>query len=117
MTAPGRVFLGDSLELLRSLPDASVDLVYVDPPFNTGSTRSLAPLRVRASENGTRVGFGGRRYEVVTGPRQEYADAFDDYLAFLEPRLAETHRVLAPHGNLYVHLDYRAWAPELDENF
>jgi hypothetical protein len=39
--------------------------------------------------------------------KKRFADLFDDYLAFLEPRLVEAHRVLAPHGCLYVHLDYR----------
>jgi hypothetical protein len=49
----------------------------------------------------------GHRYESIVVGKKRFADLFDDYLAFLEPRLVEAHRVLAPHGCLYVHLDYR----------
>ncbi len=59
------------------------------------------------SEDGDRVGFGGRRYETVKVGTKAFADAFDDYLAFLEPRLAEARRVLSPTGSLYLHVDYR----------
>ena len=107
MSAPGRVLHGESLDVLASLPEGSVDLIYVDPPFNTGRTRSHARIQVQASRDGTRTGFGGRRYAVTRGVTRSYADAFDDYSAWLEPRLAEAHRVLARHGSLYLHLDYR----------
>jgi site-specific DNA-methyltransferase (adenine-specific) len=107
VTAPGQVVLGDSLDVLATLPGASVDLVYVDPPFNTGSARRHARLSVRASPGGTRTGFAGRRYEVDQGPVTSYPDAFDDFTGWLEPRMAEARRVLRPTGSLYVHLDQR----------
>ena len=100
---------GENLTVLESLPDESFSLVYLDPPFNTGrdqvrrTTRSV-PV---AHGEGDRVGFAGRSYETVMGSLRRYEDSFADYLGFLEPRLAHARRVLANHGTLYVHLDYR----------
>ncbi|HEV3000795.1 MAG TPA: site-specific DNA-methyltransferase [Solirubrobacteraceae bacterium] len=73
--------LGDNLDVLPRLPGGAFDLISIDPPFNTGRAQ------VR----------GGRRYE----------DAYDDYPAFLRPRLEQARRLLAVHGTLYVHLDPR----------
>ncbi|HEY8740928.1 MAG TPA: site-specific DNA-methyltransferase [Candidatus Dormibacteraeota bacterium] len=89
------------------MPAASVDLIYVDPPFNTGVARRHARVKTTASADGTRTGFAGRRYAVTTGPSRSFADAFDDYTGWLEPRMIEAHRVLAADGSIYVHLDYR----------
>lgn len=102
-----RIHLGDNLEVLRALPDASVDLVYADPPFNTGRRREHTRIRTVRAEDGDRTGFQGRRYATVRGETRWFADCFDDYLGFLEPRLIEIRRVLAPHGSLYLHLDWR----------
>ncbi|HVH46653.1 MAG TPA: site-specific DNA-methyltransferase [Labilithrix sp.] len=105
---PNRVVHGECLDVLRSLPDASVDLIYVDPPFNTGRVQRRERLRTVRDDAGDRTGFSGRRYrtERLTTDRG-FADTFDDYLAFLEPRLREAHRVLAVSGSLYFHIDYR----------
>jgi site-specific DNA-methyltransferase (adenine-specific) len=90
------------------LADRSVDLIYVDPPFNTGGKRTLQRLRtIRDEQNGDRVGFQGRRYRTLRLGASTYLDVFDDYLEFLEPRLCEFRRVLKLTGSLYVHLDYR----------
>ena len=59
------------------------------------------------AEDGDRVGFQGHRYHTTRLGTREYSDLFDDYLAFLEPRLREAHRVLAPNGTLYFHIDCR----------
>ena len=75
------VLEGDNLALLPELPSGAFDLVYIDPPFNTG--------RVRALRGGS------------------YPDTFDDLPAFLRPRLEHARRLLADHGTLYVHLDPR----------
>ena len=104
---PGEIHLGDNLEVLRGLESESVDLIYIDPPFNTGREQSYTRIRTVQSETGDRMGFGGRRYETQEIGRRAFQDAFDDYLAFLEPRLVEAHRVLAPWGSLYFHIDYR----------
>ncbi len=103
----GRIYFGDNLQVLKTLPSESVDLIYIDPPFNTGKEQRYTTLRTVRSETGDRVGFGGRRYQTLTLGSRSFVDIFDDYLAFLEPRLQEAYRVLAPHGSLYFHIDYR----------
>ncbi|MCC6625792.1 MAG: site-specific DNA-methyltransferase [Chloroflexi bacterium] len=109
MPAANQIVLADNLAVLRRLPPGSVDLIYIDPPFNTGHPREHRSLSVVHDEaGGDRTGFGGRRYRSLPSPATAaYDDAYDDYLAFLEPRLVEAHRVLTPTGALYVHLDYR----------
>ena len=103
----GKIYRADNIDVLRTLPSESVDLIYIDPPFNTGKVQERTQLKTVRSENGDRVGFQGHRYESIVVGKKRFADLFDDYLAFLEPRLVEAHRILAPHGCLYVHLDYR----------
>jgi site-specific DNA-methyltransferase (adenine-specific) len=75
-----RVFRGDNLELMRSLPPGCCDLVYVDPPFWLES-------RSRRAASGAGLAA---------------------YLQFLEPRLEQMHRLLAETGSFYCHLDWRA---------
>jgi site-specific DNA-methyltransferase (adenine-specific) len=99
------VQFGDNLELLRAIPDGSVPLIYIDPPFNTGQARVQHRRRMERAEDGDRTGFGGERYRTTILGRAAYDDAFADYLAFLEPRLREGYRVLAPTGSFYLHLD------------
>ncbi len=101
------IYFAENLEVLRSLPAASVDLIYIDPPFNTGKVQQRTQLRTVRSDDGDRVGFQGRRYESIVVGRKRFSDLFDDYLAFLESRLLEAYRVLAPHGSFYFHVDYR----------
>lgn len=103
----GTVVLGDNLPLLRSLPDGLATLIYVDPPFNTGRRQERTRLRVERDQAGERLGFGGHSYRATPLAHHAFADAFDDYLGFLAPRLEEARRVLAARGTLYVHLDYR----------
>jgi site-specific DNA-methyltransferase (adenine-specific) len=102
-----QIRLGDNLPLLRELEDGCVQMAYADPPFNTGRTQTRRTLATVAAVEGDRTGFGGRRYASELLERSSYRDAFDDYLGFLEPRLAEIQRVLHPTGTLYLHLDYR----------
>ena len=105
----GVVHCADGVAVARTLEDESVDLVYLDPPFNTGRRQTREQLRTRRAGDGEgdRTGFGGRRYETERLGSRSYEDARDDYLGFLEPFLVETQRVLAPSGSLYLHLDYR----------
>jgi site-specific DNA-methyltransferase (adenine-specific) len=104
---PAVILHGDNLPLLRELESGSVQMVYADPPFNTGRTQARKTLATVASTDGDRTGFGGRRYATRLLRESSYHDSFDDYLGFLEPRLQEIRRVLAPEGTLYLHLDYR----------
>lgn len=97
---------GDNLTALPTLPDDAFDVVYMDPPFNTGRKQKRRTVVSERSETGT-PGFKGRRYESRLLQALAYDDAFEDYLGFLEPRLTEVRRVLAPHGTLYFHIDYR----------
>src|SRR3990172_4330334 len=86
------IYCGDNLEVLpKYIPDESIDLIYIDPPFNTS-----------------------RNYEVFWGEAQErraFADRFGDVMTYLEwmrPRLKELHRVLKPTGSFYYHCDWHA---------
>lgn len=105
--AQGKVVVADNLAVLRRLPDECIDLIYVDPPFNTGTRQTLRRVRTVADEQGDRTGFQGKRYRTVKLGTQSYLDVHDDYLDFLEPRLVEMQRVLKHTGSLYFHIDYR----------
>ena len=113
-TSPSRVIHANNLEVLPILPDAAFTLIYLDPPFNTGrsqkrqSTTSVRSVATDGSHAvGTITGFKGQRYERIKGDLLGYDDQFEDYWAFLEPRLIEAWRLLADDGTLYLHLDYR----------
>lgn len=102
-----KIILSDNLPVLRRMKPATVDLIYIDPPFNTGKTQGRTRIKTVRAEDGDRTGFQGRRYSTVRVGTKSFRDSFDDYLDFLEPRLAEAYRVLAPNGSLYFHIDYR----------
>jgi site-specific DNA-methyltransferase (adenine-specific) len=104
---PSRIYFGDNLPILQSLPSESVDLVYIDPPFNTGKTQARTQIKTESNENGDRKGFKGRQYQTIKLGSKAYTDFFDDFLGFLEPRLLEAYRLLKPGGSLYFHIDYR----------
>jgi site-specific DNA-methyltransferase (adenine-specific) len=98
---------GDNLPAMVRLPPGAFDLIYMDPPFNTGRAQARHTLSVLANENGDRQGFAGRRYSSRLLHTLSYDDSFQDYLAFLEPRLRQARSLLAAHGTLYFHIDYR----------
>jgi site-specific DNA-methyltransferase (adenine-specific) len=98
---------GDNMEVLPRLPDGAFQLVYLDPPFNTGGARSRRTLTTTRDDAGARTGFGGRRYTTVETGRITYPDSFADYRAFITPRLEEARRLLADSGTLYFHIDWR----------
>src|SRR4029079_3799035 len=93
--------------VLAELPDVSVDLVYIDPPFNTGKRQTLQRLKTTRDDDGDRVGFQGQRYRTIKLGSQGYLDIHDDYLAFLDARLVELRRVLKLTGSPYLYVDYR----------
>lgn len=99
---------GDNLEVLAGLPDEGFDLIYIDPPFNTGKTQTSRPMRtLRDAQAGDRIGFLGKRYRTVPLGSASYSDRFDDFLEFLAPRLHEAQRLLSPQGSFFLHIDYR----------
>lgn len=79
------VFYKDNLDFLKNEPDNKYDLIYIDPPFNTGHKQ------IRGDESK----YGG------------YEDSFDDFLGFLRPRMIEAYRILKSNGSFFFHLDYR----------
>ena len=102
-----RIIVGDNMDVLPGFPDACFRLICTDPPFNTGRAQRRTRLATVADPDGDRTGFGGRRYRTERLGEAAFDDVHEDYLGFLEPRLLEAHRLLAPDGTLYVHLDYR----------
>lgn len=87
-----KLIWGDNLSVMRSLPDESIDLIYLDPPF-----------------------FSGRNYNCIFGDDDEvrtFSDIWDGglptYLAWLNARLWEMKRLLKSTGSLFVHLDWHA---------
>ena len=105
--ADGWVLHADNADVLPRLPDGAFRLIYIDPPFNSGKVQRRVELATVRSEDGDRVGFGGRRYRTVSLGATAYNDVFDDYLDFIGLRLEHAHRLLAPDGTLYFHIDYR----------
>lgn len=101
------IYLGENLEILATLPDQSIDLIYIDPPFNTGKKQARQQISVEKDKDGDRVGFGGNRYQTTVIGERAYRDYFDNYLGFLEPRLQAAYRLLKPDGSFYFHIDYR----------
>ena len=102
---PNSIILADNLEYLSSVPDNSVILVYIDPPFNTGGQQSITRVKTVRDEDGDRTGFGGNRYRTERQGSSSYFDAFDDYIGFLTPRIEEARRVLTRNGSLFLHVD------------
>jgi site-specific DNA-methyltransferase (adenine-specific) len=101
------ILLGDNLEMLPRFEDGSFQMIYIDPPFNTGKQQTRKTLETTPDESGDRTGFQGRRFKTRLLGESSYLDVFEDYLAFLEPRLVQARRLLADSGTLYFHIDYR----------
>jgi site-specific DNA-methyltransferase (adenine-specific) len=101
------VILGDSAAVLPRLPHTSFQLIYIDPPFNTGKAQRRRTIKTVQDAEGDRTGFAGRRYATTELARRSYRDVHDDYLGMLEPLLIEARRLLTATGTLYVHIDYR----------
>jgi site-specific DNA-methyltransferase (adenine-specific) len=101
------LYFGDNLGILKTLDSESAQLIYIDPPFNTGRTQTRGTTTTTRNEDSNRVGFKGQRYDIVKETVLSYDDEFEDFWSFLEPRLEEAWRLLNETGTLYLHLDYR----------
>ena len=104
---PLSIHEGDCLDVISGFESASFDLIYIDPPFNTGRVQSRKHLKTVRDAAGDRTGFQGRRYKTRLLGESSFADSFDDFAAFLKPRLMEARRLLKPEGSFFLHIDYR----------
>lgn len=103
----GKIIYGDNLPILKETESESIDLIYTDPPFNTGKRQERTRIKTVHDSNGDRTGFQGKRYRTIELTSAGYEDDFDDYLGFLRPRLKEAHRILKQDGSFFLHIDYR----------
>ncbi len=101
------IHFGDNLDVLGTFPASSFDLIYIDPPFNTGKIQARTAIRTVRDDRGDRTGFQGRRYRTVPLATRSYLDRHDDYLQSLEPRLSRARGLLKPNGSLFFHIDFR----------
>lgn len=102
------IYYGDNLGILPSIQNGSVNLIYIDPPFNTGKVQQRTQIRtIRDDSNGDRVGFQGKKYRSEKLGKKSFGDSFDNFIEFLRPRIVEAYRILAADGSFFLHIDYR----------
>ena len=103
------IYLGDNLEITQGFPAGSFDLIYIDPPFNTGKKQTRQLMRtIQDDQKGDRTGFQGKRYRSIRADGGfQFNDNFDDFMDFLYPRLEEAYRLLGKQGSFFLHIDYR----------
>ena len=101
------IHLGECLDTISRFESASFDLIYIDPPFNSGKVQSRKRLKTTRDKRGDRTGFQGKRYKTEIIGESSFNDSFDDFMTFMEPRLREAHRLLSPQGSFFFHIDYR----------
>ena len=90
-----KIFFGDNLEFLKKLPTGVINLIYTDPPFNTGKKQKLVSLKDARKDTQTIVSS------------MSYNDTFDDFIdGFLKPRMIECHRLLKDDGCMFLHMDW-----------
>lgn len=99
---------GDCLDILPEIPRNSIRLAYIDPPFNTGHTQKRQRLKLVHDVQSKREGFGGRTYTPTKLENDaQFADKFEDYPAWLMPRIETILPTLTDDGSILIHLDYR----------
>src|ERR1700737_83186 len=98
-TPNGRGIFGDNLTYLARIHSDSIDLIYIDPPFNTGKLQSRTRLRTaRDDASPDRIGFKGLGYRTTVIDTHMFNDKFAHFEVFILPRLKEAHPVLKPNG-------------------
>ncbi len=102
-----KIVFSDNLEFIRSLPDGIAQLIYIDPPFNTGKRQEREQIKTVRDKNGDRTGYKSQRYKTIKLGSSGYDDYFDNFQAFLLPRLIEARRILSSNGSFFLHIDYR----------
>lgn len=101
------IYHKDNLEVLKNMETNSIDLVYIDPPFNTGKIQDRKSLKTIRSNNGDRTGFKGQKYSTKIIGSKSYSDIHEKFLDFLKERIIQTKRILKENGSFFLHLDYR----------
>jgi len=101
------IIQSDNLPILTEMESESVDLIYIDPPFNTGRTQRRTRIRTQRDKSGDRIGYQGHRYKTTLLGTSAFEDRFDDFVEFIAPRLEQARRVLCRNGSLFLHIDYR----------
>ena len=124
MTAPnfasGTIWTADNLNIMRGMNSASVDLIYLDPPFNSNRNYE-APIGSKAAgaafkdawtlddidvhEHGELADRNPAAYSVIEAARQAHGKPMQSYLIFMAVRLLEMQRLLKPSGSVYLHCD------------
>lgn len=114
------IWTGDNLPIMRGMNSESVDLIYLDPPFNSNKTYE-APIGSKAAgaafkdawtlddvdvhEHGELADRNPAAYAVIEAARQAHGKGMQSYLIFMAVRLMEMQRVLKATGSLYLHCD------------
>ena len=103
-----KIIKSDCLTWLAASDVGWANLVYIDPPFNTGKVQTRKLLRsIRVQEGEGNRGFGGHAFSHHEIARMSYCDKKADYRAWLFCCLQGAERLLADNGSLFVHLDAR----------
>ena len=106
MTGTNKIYTGNCRKVLKHISDASVNLVYLDPPFGINKERTYVRLKTDKDLTGDRTGFGGQRYSSHEISTQSYPDTFKDYSEFIRSVLTPLYRVLSDNGSIFLHVDY-----------
>ncbi len=118
--ASGTIWTGDNLSVMRGMNDACIDLIYLDPPFNSNRTYE-APIGSKAAgasfkdawtladvdvyEHGELADRNPAAYAVIEAARLAHGKGMMSYLIFMAVRLLEMQRILKPTGSIYLHCD------------
>lgn len=102
-----QIIFGNNLDVLRTIKSETIDLIYIDPPFNTKKVQTRTYKKTTQNDSGDRVGYNGKKYKTEDIITRQFNDSFEDFVEFLRPRIQEAHRILKPNGSLYFHIDYR----------
>ena len=99
---------GDAVDELPKIKKSSVQLIYIDPPFNTGKEMSYSKIKTTRSKNGEgHAGYQGNKYQREAVSKMSYNDKFDDYINYIMQRIKLAYPLLTKNGSFFLHADYR----------
>ena len=101
------IHFGDCIDVIPQFQPQSFHLIYIDPPFNTGRVQSRDRLKTTQDADGDRTGYQGKRYRTEKMGESGFNDKFDDFIAYMRPRIEAGYHLLAPTGSFFFHIDYR----------